>query len=140
VDAEEVVQETFVRLWESGPDAAADVDARTVLAWLYRTCTRLAIDVLRRRRRHPVLADEGEDGDDAAAGPALEEVIAAKRLVLTLCEQVPVEQLEAAVLCRVDGLSQPEAARVLGISERTVRRLLERLDERMVDWRKEYAS
>ena len=139
VDAEEVAQETFVRLWESGPDGAADADARTVLAWLYRTCTRLAIDVLRRRRRHPELADE-DAGGDAAVGPLLEDAIAAKRLVLALCDRVPVEQLEAAVLCRVDGLSQPEAARVLGISERTVRRLLERLDERMADWRKEYAS
>jgi DNA-directed RNA polymerase specialized sigma24 family protein len=95
--------------------------------------------VLRRHRRHPALDDEDAEGD-AAVGPLLEDAIAAKRLVLAVCDRVPVEQLEAAVLCRVDGLSQPEAARVLGISERTVRRLLERLDERMVDWRKEYAS
>lgn len=140
MDAEEVVQDTFVRLWESGPDAAADADARTVMAWLYRTCTRLAIDVLRRRRRRSALAGEDAEGDDTAAGPPLEDAIAAKHLVLTLCDQAPVEQLEAAVLCRVDGLSQPEAARVLGISERTVRRLLERLDERIFDWRKQYAS
>ena len=140
MDSEEVVQETFVRLWESGPDAGADADARTVMAWLYRTCTRLAIDVLRRHRRHPALASEDAEGDEGLSGPPLEDAIAAKHLVLALCDRIPIEQLEAAVLCRVDGLSQPEAARVLGISERTVRRLLERLDESMADWRKEYTS
>jgi DNA-directed RNA polymerase specialized sigma24 family protein len=36
-----------------------------------------------------------------------------------------------AVLCRVDGLTQPEAAQVGGISERTVRRLLGRFDARV---------
>src|SRR5580698_4236301 len=37
--AEDVAQETFVRLWRS--DVAPGAEARTVMAWLYRTCTRL---------------------------------------------------------------------------------------------------
>ena len=49
--AEDVVQETFVRLWKSGLADAEETDARTVMAWLYRTCTRLSIDVLRERRK-----------------------------------------------------------------------------------------
>jgi RNA polymerase sigma-70 factor (ECF subfamily) len=51
--ADDIAQETFLRLWEwrarpamDGPDGA-----RTILAWLYRTSTRLAIDALRTRRR-----------------------------------------------------------------------------------------
>ena len=38
-------------------------------------------------------------------------------------------ELEAAILNRVDRLSHPEVAEVLGVSERTVRRLLTRFDE-----------
>ena len=44
------------------------------------------------------------------------------------------------MFCRIDGLSQPEAAAVLGISERTLRRLLSRFDERTLTLRKEHAQ
>jgi DNA-directed RNA polymerase specialized sigma24 family protein len=40
------------------------------------------------------------------------------------------EQLAVVVLVRIDGLSHAEAAEVLGVNERTVRRLLARFDER----------
>ena len=53
---------------------------------------------------------------------------------------MPEEELAVAVLCRVDGLSQPEAAGVLGVSDRTVRRLLDRFDERTGALRKELLS
>ena len=132
--AEDVAQETFVRLWRS--DVAAGGDARTVMAWLYRTCTRLAIDVLRERRW------TGRGEDDAEATPCavdLGAATAAKTAILTLAASVTEEELSVAVLCRVDGLSQPEAAAVLGVSERTIRRLLGRFDERTAELRKEHA-
>jgi hypothetical protein len=37
-------------------------------------------------------------------------------------------------------VSHPEAAEILGVSERTVRRLLERFDAHADMWRKEFAS
>src|ERR1700733_4784723 len=40
--AEDVAQEAFLRLWKS--DVGARAEAGVVMAWLYRTCTRLAID------------------------------------------------------------------------------------------------
>src|SRR5688572_14300759 len=46
-EAEDVAQETFVRLWRDG--AALD-DPYRVSGWIYRTATRLAIDLLRGRR------------------------------------------------------------------------------------------
>jgi len=54
-----------------------------------------------------------------------------------LAGAVPQDELAVAVLCRVDGLAQPEAAQVLGISERTVRRVLDRFDQRTETMRKE---
>jgi len=45
-----------------------------------------------------------------------------------------------AVLCRVDGLSQLEAATLLEVSERTVLRMLDRFDERTRSLRKELSS
>ena len=45
-DAEDVVQETFVRLWRAGDD----VDTERVRSWLLRVCRNLCLDQLRRRK------------------------------------------------------------------------------------------
>ena len=47
------------------------------------------------------------------------------RSLLTECSEA---ELEAAILNRVDRMTQPEVAEVMGISERSVRRLLDRFD------------
>jgi RNA polymerase sigma-70 factor (ECF subfamily) len=136
--AEDVVQETFLRLWKSGL-GRQDVleDPRTIMAWLYRTCTRLAIDVLRERRRI-----DPRDHDLDAAPCALDEgaCIEARAAIVALASSAPEDELAVAVLCRVDCLPQPEAAAVLGVSERTVRRMLERFDQRIQPLRKELSS
>jgi RNA polymerase sigma-70 factor (ECF subfamily) len=133
--AEDVVQETFLRLWKSGVAEAGD--PRTVMAWLDRTCTRLAIDVLRERR----WTDGGEGVVEATpCAVDLGAATVAKAAIVSLAASVPEEELAVAVLCRVDGLSQPEAAAVLGVSDRTVRRLLDRFDERTGALRKEFLS
>ncbi len=109
------------------------------MAWLYRTCTRLAIDTLRSRARTTLTDDPSRD-EAWPGGVAIDTALHARRLVHTLCKRVDADELETAVLCRVDGLSQLEAAAVLGVSERTVRRLLERFDAHVKQWREEYAS
>lgn len=128
--AEDVAQEVFLRFWRSGIDG----DARTVMAWLYRTCTRLAIDVLRERRRVDLGEPSPEDGPCAVDLAACAEARAA---IASLCGVVPEDELATVVLVRVDGLSQPEAAAVLGVNERTLRRTLARFDERMIPLREE---
>jgi RNA polymerase sigma factor (sigma-70 family) len=122
--AEDVAQETFVRLWRSG--LGEDEDARRVTAWIYRTATRLAIDQLRRRRHEPGEV-EGQGVDRDSPEVLIEARRALGRLVATLSS----EELEVAVLSRLDGLGQREIAEVLGRSERTVRRVLGRLDARL---------
>jgi RNA polymerase sigma-70 factor (ECF subfamily) len=133
--AEDIVQETLVRLWQAGPNIDND-DTRTVMAWLYRTCTRLAIDVLRKRRSFEVLP--AENALIVPCAVAHEDAVVARRLIAALVKHIPDDELEAALLCRVDGLSQPETAALLGISERTVRRLLERFDANAERWRREF--
>ncbi len=67
----------------------------------------------------------------------LAAVSEARSATRSLASSVPADELAVAVLCRVDGLPQPEAATVLGLSERTVRRMLGRFDERSASLRKE---
>lgn len=138
-EADEVAHEVFVRMWQSPPEFDP-TDARSVGAWLYRTCTRLSIDVLRRRRVAEFRPIDDDEDSALPCGQWVEAQAAARKLIALVAARAPADALEAAILCRVDGLSQPEAAEVLGASERTVRRLLERFDEVAAPWRKELLS
>ena len=133
--AEDVAQEAFVRLLQSQSDFAEIPDERALVAWVYRTTTRLALDVIRQRKRG---ASSG-DVDAVPCGVGLDLALEAKRAIQSLSDTTPPDELEAAVFCRVDGMSHPQAAAVLNVSERTVRRLLDRFDERTRALREEHA-
>ena len=137
--ADDVTQEVFLRLWQwvSRPSLDSSDGARTILAWLHRTCTRLAIDALRARRRTAAHTDASAVQLPCAADVA--GAVAARAAIVALAGAVEDDELQAAILCRIDGLSQPEAALVLETSERTVRRLLARFDERIEPIRREFA-
>lgn len=126
-EAADVAQETFVRLCESG---VVHEEPAVRARWIYRTSTRLAIDLLRRRRLG-VETRAGAGDDPVAHGRPADEVLAARQGLAAIAADSPRAELEVALLCRVDGLTQPEAAEVCEISERTVRRLLDRFDRRL---------
>ena len=123
-EAQDLAQETFLRLHAA--QLPLD-DARAVSAWLYRTSTRLAIDRLRARSRH-VDAELAPEALTASETP--ESDLQRAGLWSELARRVPEDELEAALLTHVDGLNQAEIAEVLGIHERSVRRLLGRFGER----------
>ena len=130
-EAQDLAQETFLRLWKARLDLR---DTMATTAWLYQTCTRLALDRLRSSAR-PI------DGSDELAsafvcpGPTAEDRSHHRRLLGDLLDALPSVEADAAVLARVDGLNQQEIGEVLGVSQRTVRRLLTRVDARIVNWR-----
>lgn len=119
-EANDVAQETFIRFWKFG---AAD-EPRTALAWLYRTATRLSVDRLRQRAMHARPVPGGTASSD------LEAAAASRQRLERLASTAEPDELQAAVLARLDGMTHPEVAVVMSISERTVRRLLTRFDER----------
>jgi RNA polymerase sigma-70 factor (ECF subfamily) len=127
-DAQDLAQEVFVRLWQSREKIA---EPRALTAWLYCTCTRLAIDRARSRGRQDeafavLSADAG--GAHDAADPEVRS--AGRRMLKDLVAQTPDRELEVALLSRIDGLNQEEIAEVLDMGERTVRRLLARFAQR----------
>ena len=122
--AQDIAQETFVRLWQS-PVAQAGIAQRT--KWIYRTATRLAIDCYRQRRRR---REEPLARWDAPMPAVPDEILDARRQLAALQLQIPDDELEVAILHRLDGLSQAEIATILECSERTVRRILVRLARR----------
>lgn len=131
-EAQDVAQETFIRLWKAD---CLDGDPRKVTSWVYRTSTHLAIDQLRRRRARTQAALDPASGPGEATN--LERRATDRQLLARVAAQVPREELEVALLSRLDGLTQPEIAQVTHRSDRTVRRLLVRFDQRLEGLKKE---
>jgi RNA polymerase sigma-70 factor (ECF subfamily) len=132
--ADDVAQEAFLRLWQAGPPLDGSRDPRTILAWLYLTSTRLALDALR-NGRWLVPGSEDEPRTPCCSSPSA--LVTARALIHALANRAAPEELEAALLARVDALPQAEVARILGVSERTVRRLLESFDRNCAALREE---
>jgi RNA polymerase sigma-70 factor, ECF subfamily len=123
-EAQDVAQETFTRLW-SDRDRLRDADA--VASWIYRTSTRLAVDRYRRTSRQGELPDAEVATDEPDAAVQLET----RRMLMRIANDLPKDELEVAILSRIDGLDQAEIASVLGCSDRTVRRLVQKLETRL---------
>ena len=130
-EAQDLAQETFLRLWKSRLDLR---DATATTAWLYKTITRLALDRLRSPER-PAQGFDGLANSIASPEATAEERSHHRDLLEQMMDALPRAEIEVAVLSRVDELNHQEIGEVLGISERTVRRLLTRVDLRIARWR-----
>jgi RNA polymerase sigma-70 factor (ECF subfamily) len=129
-DADDVVQESFVRLLASPPTRG-----QPLRPWLVRVATNLCIDALRRRRRRsyvgpwlPAPAAEPDGGwGECLASPAPDAearyglVESATYAFLVALEELGPRQRAVLLLRDALGYSAAEAARVLGTSEGNVR-------------------
>jgi len=120
-EAEDIVQETFLRLWQRASEY--EPKAR-VTTWLHRITHNLAVDRLRARRTQP-LPDDEEMPTSARQATLLDE----KRRVVALeaaLSALPERQASAIVLVHLHGLTGAEAAEVLGVGVEAVESLLSR--------------
>ncbi|MEU4423486.1 RNA polymerase sigma factor [Actinoplanes sp. NPDC024001] len=131
--AEDVTQATFLTAWRRRADVRL-VDG-SPLPWLLvtaghqarseqRTLTRWRHRLLR-ARPDPVVADPADD----VAGRLDDE--RRMRQVLTAVRRLPLAEREAVALCLWSGVSYPEAAAVLGVTETAVRSRVSRARSRL---------
>ena len=113
-EAEEIMQDAFLKLWEHW-DRTQDVDDPT--AYLYRT----AMNVFRRRYQRAMMAAKRALG----VGPAVDEFAIAddRHIVRKALAQLSPRQRAALVLTEMLGFSTQETARGLGVRAATVRAL-----------------
>jgi RNA polymerase sigma-70 factor (ECF subfamily) len=123
-EAEEVVQEALIRLWQQAPGWQPNGRVST---WLHTVAYRLCIDRL--RRQHPAVDIDTVEPllHDPAPLPGealmrLEDARAVRAAVSAL----PERQRAAIVLCHFQGLGQAEAAAIMGIGEEAYESLLAR--------------
>jgi RNA polymerase sigma factor (sigma-70 family) len=114
--AEDVVQETMLKICEGGPH----VEVKSPTAYLFRMVRNLAIDCARRRAREQHL-DAPEEGSPElmAACPCPETTMArcqALRIVMAALQELPERTRHAFELHRIEGVSQRDIASRLKVS------------------------
>ncbi len=122
-EAEDVAQETFLRIWNQAPrwrDGEARFDT-----WLHRVVLNLCYDRLRGRREEPVntLPDVPDTQPEPAAQAELRSRDARVRQALAA---LPPRQREALVLQYYQDMSNVEAANLTGITVDALESLLAR--------------
>jgi RNA polymerase sigma-70 factor (ECF subfamily) len=126
-EAEDIVQEAVLRLWDQAPALAARQPGAALRlgGWLQRVVTNLAIDRLRRTRR---LTDgEVPDAEDEAPlADALIEAGEREAGARALIAALPERQRAAIVLTYYEELPNAEAAAVLEMNIKAFESLLHR--------------
>jgi RNA polymerase sigma-70 factor (ECF subfamily) len=156
-EAEDLVQETYLRAWRGYERFEGRSSVRT---WLYRIATNVCLTALERRRRRALPSGLGPPSPDpyAPVRPAPAEVawvepvpdrlviderddpaelVAARqrvRLALVVGMQVlPPRQRAAFMICDVLSVPAAEAAEILGVSVAAVKSLLQRARSRLAE-------
>ena len=124
-DAEDLTQETFVRVFKS----LAQYAPGTFEGWLHRITTNLFLDMVRRRQRirFDALPEDTERLPGTAPSP--EQVYADTHLdpqIQAALDALSPEFRVAVVLCDIEGLTYEEISATLGIKLGTVRSRIHR--------------
>lgn len=121
-DAEEVVQETFLRAWKALPNWKPKAQLST---WLHRVALNLCYDRLRKRREH-VMAEPPDIVDDGPGPQGQLERRQDIERVHGAIAQLPERQQAALSLCALEGYTNKMAAEILDVSVDALESLLSR--------------
>jgi RNA polymerase sigma-70 factor (ECF subfamily) len=123
MEAEDVAQEAFVRIWKQAPhwkEGEARFDT-----WIHRVALNLCYDRLRGRHEDPMA--ELPDEADSQASPELQlDTRMRDERVRAALARLPARQREALVLNYYQELSNIEAAALMGITVDALESLLAR--------------
>ena len=146
--AEDVVQESFVRVVQNAADFKHEARFTT---WVYTITRNLCIDQLRKRalRKHPSLDESrSEEGDGPTLGEQTADPRASvereatdselKERIAVAVDKLPDEQREVFLMREIANLPIKEIAEITGVPENTVksrmRYALERLQEALSEY------
>lgn len=120
-DAEDVVQNAFVRLWKNLSRYRAEVKLTT---WLYKIVVNCALDLLKSKHRKQQSKRVGLDGADVKSSITPESEMQKHEMmsiVLQLSEGLAPKQRAVFVLRDLEGLSVEEVCEILSLSPGNVK-------------------
>lgn len=125
VEAEDIVQEAFMKLWQK-PQSYDPAKGAKLSTWFYRVVSNLTIDKMRKKKpqKNPDVLERMQ-ADITPADDALQmsqEQVAIEHAIQTL----PERQRLALNLCFYEGLSNKEAADIIGVGVKALESLLMR--------------
>jgi RNA polymerase sigma-70 factor (ECF subfamily) len=127
-EADDATQEVFLRVWLRARDHGGVVDDKPV-SYLWQAATRVCLNRLRTRRRHPEhpveLLEAVAALDDGVGTSAL------RRALERVFAREPTSTRTMAVLHFVDGLTLEETAAEVGLSVSGVRKRLRVLQQKL---------
>jgi RNA polymerase sigma-70 factor (ECF subfamily) len=125
--AEEILQETFARLWELAPTFTTELAAFT---WIYRTSHNLAVDHVRaaftRGQR-----DADDPGLVLAGDEPVDEELARRQLVAAHLSCLTAEEASAMIYKVIDDMTHEQIGTFLGVSGKTVSRMLAKAERKL---------
>ena len=138
-DAEDVTQETYLRLWRAASELKLESSLKL---YILRTARNLALDLTRKNSKRDeidtvILDAEGEfeidiadDSPDSRPDESYLRKIE-KEVVRQSIEELPSAAREIIVLRDIEGLSYTEISEMLGLTEGTLKSKLFRARERL---------
>jgi len=136
MQAEDMAQEVFLRVWRAAEDYEPKAKFTT---WVYRIAVNLCLDTLKSAHQkqsflHPHMNSDHPDENDEilfrhGSAPSPEELlidVEESRRILAALLNLPTNQRLAVVLKKFDGLSYDEISRIMGCSRSAVESLLVR--------------
>ncbi|EXF25829.1 sigma factor [Nesterenkonia sp. AN1] len=117
-DAEDCVQEAFIRAWKGRERYSSS--RGSVRTWLFAIERNLIIDALRSRSRRP--SPSGEQKIESASEPVTEDLLIVERLAIyEALAGLSVEHREVIVAVKLDGMDYQELSERTGIPIATLR-------------------
>jgi RNA polymerase sigma-70 factor (ECF subfamily) len=123
-EAEDIAQETFVKVWRAID--RFDADRARLETWVARIATNACLDKLRKRREDTLDDDAPERADGAPQADDLLAADASAQRVRAAIAALPERQRAALELCSFQDCTNIEAAEILGVSIEAVESLLAR--------------
>ena len=124
-EAEDIVQDAFLKLWDR-PEAWDKSRGAKFTTWFYKVVTNLAID--RSRRKKFSVSSDVLDlmADDAKRADQAMQETQEQQAIEKAIQALPERQKAALNLCFYEGLSNKEAAEILGVGLKALESLLMR--------------
>jgi RNA polymerase sigma-70 factor (ECF subfamily) len=123
-DAEDIVQEAFLKLWDR-PDLWDPGKRAKFTTWFYRVVINLCLD--HRKKKTLINLPEGIEFADENPGPDVLFDVHQKQAVLErFIHELPERQQLAVNLCFYEGLSNNEAAQIIGVKVKALQSLVMR--------------
>ena len=115
--AEDITEEVFLKAWRAIDSCRGK--GKTFSSWLYRIARNQVIDEFRSRRKYPSIEIETVAGISNTEREPEGELERQELLAVIAC--LPQSQRQVIILKFIEGLDNPEIARIIGKSQGAVR-------------------